>query len=265
MTSQQDKSHEVKHLLSIPSQVPHVYQKPTHSSPVERQLLTIYSALESTFGDLHWWPADTDEEMVIGAILVQNVAWKNASLAIEQLRHQEWLGFSRILEARQEELEASIHSTRFYRIKAKKLKAFATHLNHHYEGCLQTMLSQPMHHLRKELLNIYGIGKETADAIILYAARQPSFVIDAYTVRIFDRLGFSVPSTDYESFRLWFMDVLPADTRLFNQFHALLDRLGHRLCTTRNPRCEECPLQSCCMYALNQSVEFASQSPPSLF
>ncbi|RIV22983.1 endonuclease III domain-containing protein [Alicyclobacillaceae bacterium I2511] len=252
-------------LLELPLQVQLVDKTSSDCNQTGTQLLAIYSSLQESFGDLHWWPADTDEEMVIGSILVQNVAWKNVVQAIELLRDQGRLSFRGIFETSQEELEKSIRSTRFYRTKAKKLKAFATYLNDRHDGSLKNLLSIPMHPLRIELLNIYGIGRETADDILLYAAHQPSFVIDTYTVRIFERLGYSPPRNEYEFWRSWFMKHLPAEPRLFNQYHALLDRLGHHLCTTHNPRCSICPLQSLCTFAISPKNGSVSSSPHALF
>ena len=131
-------------------------------------------------------------------------------------------------------------------MKARKLKAFAQHVYDHHGGDLDAMLAQPWEPLREELLGIYGIGEETADDILLYAAGAPSFVMDAYTRRILARMGIHAPDERYESYRAIFMDALPRDAQLYNEYHALLDHLGKEVCRKRAPRCTECPLLDLC-------------------
>ncbi|MCL6637236.1 MAG: hypothetical protein K6T26_04725, partial [Alicyclobacillus sp.] len=149
----------------------------------QTRLLHVYERLLSHFGDRGWWPAETAEEVVIGAILVQNVAWSNVVRALDQLRQRDWLNFHALAAAPFEELAACVVSTRFYRMKAKKLKHLAEYLVAHYEGQLERLFAQPAEALRSELLALYGVGPETADDIVLYAAGLPTFVIDAYTRR----------------------------------------------------------------------------------
>ncbi|GGI95777.1 endonuclease III [Alicyclobacillus cellulosilyticus] len=223
------------------------------AGPITAKLLHIYRLMEDALGDRGWWPAKTREEVVIGAILVQNVSWKNTVIAIERLRERGWLTFPELYRAPVEEIAACVRSTRFYVSKAKKLHAFAAHVCTRYGGRLDPMFDQPLEALREELLGLYGIGPETADDIVLYAAGKPTFVVDAYTRRIFARLGLLREDMPYEAVRRWFMDHLPADTRLFNQYHALIDAVGHHFCTARKPRCSACPLRSVCGYAANLS------------
>lgn len=210
------------------------------------QLLNVYACLEKYFGDLKWWPAETVDEVIIGAILVQNVAWKNVTTAIQRLQAAQLLSLHSIHVATIEEIEPCITSTLYYRMKAKKLKAFAAHVANTHAGDVLSMLGQPMDALRLELLTIYGIGEETADDIVLYAGQHPSFVIDAYTKRIFHRLGFVDPSVPYGVLRDWFMHYLPHDVSLFNQYHAMIDAVGHRYCSNKNPKCSDCPLHPMC-------------------
>ncbi|MCL6593360.1 MAG: endonuclease [Alicyclobacillus sp.] len=222
-----------------------------HTNPsvhqlTQQRLLDVYERLFAHFGDRGWWPAATVEEVVIGAILVQNVAWSNVVRALEQLRQRDWLNFHALAAAPIEEVAACVVATRFYRMKAKKLKHLAEYIVAHYEGQLARMFAQPAEALRTELLALYGIGPETADDIVLYAAHQPTFVIDAYTRRIFARLGWIRGDEPYEDLRQWFLRHLPPDVPLYNQFHALIDALGHHLCSQRRPRCRECPLQLAC-------------------
>ncbi|KPV43569.1 hypothetical protein AN477_11820 [Alicyclobacillus ferrooxydans] len=215
-------------------------------------LLDAYKRLETHYGDLHWWPAQTVEEMVIGAILVQNVAWKNTQKALSNLDDAGLMSFSAIYAANIESVAEQVVPTRFYNMKAKRLKSFAEHLINKYDGELTDMLSQPLDTLREELLSIPGIGPETADDIVLYGAGLPSFVVDAYTKRILFRCGVIPERVDYEELRQWFMKHLPADPAMFNQFHALLDRTGNRCCLAKKPRCLDCALQEICQFASDE-------------
>ncbi|MDQ0188391.1 hypothetical protein JI721_15735 [Alicyclobacillus cycloheptanicus] len=221
---------------------------------LQTTLMDIYHRMEDAFGDRGWWPASSTEEIIIGAILVQNVSWSNTVKAVERLNDHGLLTFPALAAASVDDIEACVYSTRFYKTKAKKLKAFATHVMTHHKGRIDAMLAQPMAPLRAELLQIYGIGPETADDILLYAANQASFVIDAYTKRIFYRLGLTPADISYESMRAWFMANLPADVSLFNQYHALLDAVGHHFCSTKRPKCEACPLRSKCLVAQGKLV-----------
>lgn len=216
--------------------------------PLQKQLVAIYELLENTLGDRGWWPAETREEMMIGALLVQNVSWSNTVKALDKLRNHDLLNFQHLYDAPDIRIEEDIRSTRFYKTKTQKLKALACHVVEVYHNDLNAFLGQPMDKLRKELLSIHGIGQETADDIVLYAAGLPSFVIDAYTKRIFSRLGLIEEGIGYQELRDWFMSHLPGDTRLFNQYHALLDAVGHSFCSTKKPKCPDCPLHSLCQY-----------------
>lgn len=220
---------------------------------VRLQLAEMYERLEEGFGDLGWWPAETAEEMMIGAILVQNVTWKNTVKAIEALRDHGLLSLQAIHDGDETLIATCIRPTRFFNMKTRRLKAFAAHVTDRYAGHLDKLLHQPMEALRNELLSIEGIGEETADDIVLYAANQPSFVIDAYTRRILARCLQISPNVSYGELRHWFMNHLPKDVRMFNQFHALIDRLGHAVCLNRNPQCDICPLHPMCASPSPQS------------
>ena len=145
-----------------------------------------------------------------------------------------------------EALAQIIRPSGYFNAKARKLKAFATHVHHGHGGDLAAMLTRPMEGLRPELLAVHGIGEETADDIVLYAAHQPSFVVDAFTRRILTRLGLAPPVDRYESYRALFMDALPEDTALYQEYHALLVRLAKEACAKRAPRCGGCPLRDIC-------------------
>lgn len=220
---------------------------------VREILIGIYQRLESAYGDLGWWPAETNEEMVIGAILVQNVSWNNTQRALLNLSNNGLLSLPAIHRASADQVAACIVPTRFFNMKARRLKTFAMHVMTRHDGSLERLLRQPMATLRKELLSIQGIGPETADDILLYGAKYPSFVIDAYTKRILERHQAIPQHVGYDELRDWFMTHLPNDTPLFNQFHALLDRLGNRCCLAKKPRCIECPLCDTCAFGTNHS------------
>jgi endonuclease III related protein len=214
---------------------------------IPQQLMTIYQRLLTQYGPRDWWPAESPEEVIIGAILVQNVAWSNVEKAISELRKLQLLDFRAILAARVNVIEAAIRPTRFYRSKATKLQTFAAHLQSHYAFDLHRLFNQPPEHLRDELLSIHGIGAETADDIVLYAAEKPTFVIDRYTKRIFSRLGLTTADMPYEDMRQWFLTHLPNDTLLFNEYHALIDAHGHFTCLPKNPLCDDCSLAHLCV------------------
>ena len=217
------------------------------TAPTTAFLMDVYHRLFDAYGPQHWWPgAQTPIEVCIGAILTQSAAWTNVELALARLREAGALSLQGIHETPQEELAQLVHSSGYFNVKARKLKAFAKHVYDHHGGKLDVMLAQPWQQLREELLGIYGIGQETADDIVLYAANAPSFVVDAYTFRILTRLGAPAPEARYESYRRLFMDALPPDAQLYNEYHALLDNLGKEVCRKRAPRCAECPLLDLC-------------------
>lgn len=208
--------------------------------------MEIYQKLFEYFGPQHWWPAETSFEMIIGAILTQNVSWGSAAAAIENLKEAGILSISGILSCREEELAALVRPARYHFQKAKRLQAFCKEVEKGWGGDLAAFLSQEWRSLRRRLLSMYGIGPETADAIILYAAEQPVFVIDAYTHRIFRRLGFFPEKISYEKMQRFFMEQLPPEVPLYNEYHAQIDALGHHLCHKQHPRCGACPLSGLC-------------------
>ncbi len=206
-------------------------------------LLALYDRLLQTFGPQHWWPADTPFEVLVGAILTQNTAWRNVKLSIALLKENGLLSQESLRVIPEAELALIIRSSGYYNQKARRLKAFLDHLDHYWRGDLNRFLAQEMDDLRSELLGMHGIGPETADSIVLYAADQPSFVVDAYTLRIFSRHGWVPKKTRYEELRRFFMEALPPDVPLFKEYHGLLVRLGHLYCRKR-PLCSGCPLES---------------------
>jgi endonuclease-3 related protein len=204
----------------------------------------IYQPLLSHYGPQHWWPADEPFEVIVGAILTQNTNWGNVEKAISNLRQYEALNPSTLRQLPSEQLAELIHPSGYYQNKARKLKAFAERLAC-YGDSLERLFALDTGQLRSELLSIYGIGEETADSIILYAARKPVFVIDAYTRRILCRLGLSPTRDSYAAFQELFMDNLPHDEGLYNEYHALLVRHGKEVCR-KLPLCPRCCLSSLC-------------------
>ncbi|AMV71146.1 endonuclease [Desulfuromonas carbonis] len=216
---------------------------------MKAQLLAIFELLQHHFGPRHWWPAESPFEVVIGAILTQNTAWRNVEQAIANLRAADALTPRGILDRELAELEAMIRPAGFFRQKAARLTGFARYLEAHHHGDLPGWLGRPLDQVRAELLRLPGIGPESADAILLYAGQRPSFVVDAYTRRLLGRLGLLRGSESYHQVRSLFMTALPPDTQLFNEFHALIVEECKVYCRTR-PRCPSCPLRSRCPAAL---------------
>jgi endonuclease III related protein len=206
-----------------------------------KRIEKVFERLFSAHGPQYWWPADSPFEVIVGAILTQNTAWKNVKQAIGKLREHNLLTLDAIVLLPMHDLAPLIRSSGYYNQKARKLKDFCEHLRNHWQGNLDNFLGQDLERLRPELLSLRGIGPETADSIVLYAAHQPSFVVDAYTYRIFHRHGCIPEATGYEDLRSFFMDVLEPDVLRFQEYHALLVRTGHLYCR-RKPSCEACPL-----------------------
>lgn len=213
---------------------------------MQNHLLDIFDRLATHFGPLHWWPAQTPFEVVVGAILTQNTAWRNVEYAIANLNAAAALTPAALAAIDCGQLEALIRPAGFFRQKAERLQLFARHLMRHHEGDLATMLAGPLEDVRNELLACKGVGPETADSILLYAGSRPSFVVDAYTRRLFTRLGLLCGDEGHEAIRSLFMDHLPCDTDLFNEYHALIVEECKTFCRKRNPLCPDCPLLPVC-------------------
>jgi endonuclease-3 related protein len=205
-------------------------------------LMSYYSAMSEALGPMHWWPARTPFEVIVGAILTQSAAWSNVERAIANLRSARMLTPAAIARVRTTRLAAIVRPSGYFRQKARKLKAFVRFLQDEYGGSLKRMFSTPTGELREKLLSVHGIGPETADSILLYAGNHPVFVVDAYTHRILSRHGLATGKSGYEEVRALFEDSLPSDARLFNEFHALIVNTGKNWCRKREPRCTECPL-----------------------
>ena len=206
-------------------------------------ILKFYQKLYRHFGPQHWWPGETPFEVMVGAILTQNTAWKNVERAIENLKRENALSPEEINKMNIEKLAQLIKPSGFYNLKAKRLKSFIERFMEDFNGDIQGMKKLEKRSLREWLLSIPGIGRETADSIILYAIEKPIFVVDAYTRRILSRHGFIKGDEDYDEIQEIFHKNLPVDTGLYNEYHALIVRLGKEYCRKKNPLCETCPLR----------------------
>jgi endonuclease-3 related protein len=207
-----------------------------------RRVLGLYDRLHRRYGPQCWWPARSRFEVVVGAILTQNAAWRNAARAIARLRAAGALTVPAVLALPPTRLAALLRPSGTFRVKARRLRAFARHVADRHGGRLGRLLALPLPALRAELRGIPGIGPETADAVALYAAGRPIFVVDAYTRRILARHRLVALDADYAQVQALLMAHLPHDPALFNEFHALLVRVGKEHCRIR-PRCEGCPLR----------------------
>jgi endonuclease-3 related protein len=209
---------------------------------ISQLLIKIYQSLLGRFGPQHWWPGETQFEIITGAILTQNTAWPNVEKAIANLKAACLLTPEKLCNIQIQKLAELIKPAGYFNIKAKRLKNFLTWLFKHYDGQLTNLHSVNTSRLRAELLTVKGIGPETADSILLYAFDREIFVVDAYTARVAVRHRLIEPSVDYDRLQQLFQANLPADVRLFNEFHALLVRLGKEFCRP-TPKCDGCPLE----------------------
>lgn len=214
----------------------------TSSSPVTVLLTDIYQRMSAAFGPQHWWPGDTPFEVCVGAILTQNTSWTNVSRAIANLKSSGVLEPRALYNLPLPALAELIRPAGYYNVKAGRLHNFLSFLTERYEGSLDSLFASGLEQAREELLSVKGIGPETADSILLYAGGLPSFVVDAYTMRALHRHDIIDDSADYHSVRELFMENLPEDVELYNEYHALWVRVGKTFCKKGKPRCEECPL-----------------------
>ena len=244
-----------------------------------RHIQVYYRALLRAWGPQHWWPAQSQFEMIVGAYLTQNTAWTNVEKALANLRAARVLNLTGIRKIRLAELERLIRPAGYFRQKAKRIKLFVKFLDRRYQGSLKKMLARPTKDLRAELLSLHGIGPETADSILLYAGNHPVFVVDAYTRRILARHGIFSEDADYDEIRELLeralqpvansvshepgRESLPAglfgaahlpsamstakrtpQVQVYNEMHGLIVGVGKNYCRKSQPRCDECPLQS---------------------
>ena len=209
---------------------------------ISKQLTEIYHLLFDRFGPQHWWPGQTQFEIITGAILTQNTSWPNVEKAITNLKSAHLLTPEKLYHLDTARLAELIRPAGYFNIKAKRLKSFLNWLFCNYNGRLENLQNLNTNHFRDQLINIKGIGPETADSILLYAFNRVAFVVDAYTARIVTRHGLIEPAADYEQLRELFQSNLPPAPQLFNEYHALLVKLGKDFCKTK-AKCTGCPLE----------------------
>jgi len=208
------------------------------------ELTEVFERLLAWYGEQHWWPGESALEVIAGAVLTQNTAWRNVEHAIANLKRHGMLSLERLCSASKEELARLIRPAGYYNVKAERLQSLMSFIagNQGIEG-LSTWSTVE---LRKRLLGIRGVGRETADSILLYAFGRPVFVVDSYTRRVFTRLGAIEAGLSYDEIQSFFQDNLPRETRLYNEYHALIVRHAKDRCRKRNPRCDPCPLSKLC-------------------
>ena len=214
---------------------------------IGQTLLNIFRRLLAHFGPQHWWPAQGPFEVIVGTILTQSAAWGNVEKAIANLRAAGALSPGALRQLPISELAALVHPCGYYNAKALKLKSFAYWMGNNYDDDLDGLFANNIDDLRQQLLSIHGIGQETADSIILYAANKPIFVIDAYARRIINRIGLAPDTNSYSAYQDLFKDNLRPDAELFNEYHALLVCLGKNVCRSR-PLCQQCCLNNICHF-----------------
>lgn len=210
---------------------------------LRKSLEDIYEKLYRCFGPQDWWPGDSPFEVIVGAILTQNTNWQNVARAIDNLKKAKVLTPAKLHSLPLNKLAQLIRPSGYFNIKAKRLKSFLGFLFKNYQGKLDKMFSLTSDELRQKILAVKGIGPETADSIMLYAGGFPVFVVDAYTKRIFSRKKLFSEDADYHRVQEIFMDNLKKDVQLYNEYHALIVRLGKDFCKKTKPKCAICPIR----------------------
>ncbi len=207
-------------------------------------LQVMYRRLATAFGPQHWWPADSAFEMMVGAILTQATNWHNVEQAIARLRQAGALSPRGLLALTSARLRRCVRPAGYFRQKATRLRQYARWYLRRFNGRPERLFAVAWPHLRAQLLELHGVGPETADSILLYAGEQPVFVVDAYTQRIFRRHGLIDATADYDQTQRLVMQRLRPSAGRYKEFHALLVAVGKRYCRRRDPHCESCPLGS---------------------
>jgi endonuclease-3 related protein len=207
-------------------------------------LIEAYERLLGAFGPQHWWPGDSPFEIMVGAVLVQNTAWRNVERAIANLRAAGVMEPRALYALPPEELAELIRPAGYYQVKTRRLRNLLKFVIDKHDGSLERMFRTDVATLRDHLLAIHGIGPETADAILLYAGGMATFVVDTYTHRVLARHGWIGYEADYHEIKDHFESALPADAALYNEYHALLVRVGKEFCRRAAPQCDACPLTS---------------------
>lgn len=205
-------------------------------------VMRLYRAMLDHFGPQGWWPGDGPLEIVIGAVLTQNTNWVNVERAIANLRDADLIDVEKLVEIAAERLAECIRPAGYFNVKAKRLKNLMAFLWREYGGDLARLFDQSVDDLREQLLAVNGVGLETADDIVLYAAEKPTFVVDAYTYRIMVRHHLVGEDDDAMTIKEFFESNLPEDVDLFKEYHALIVATGKHFCR-KNARCPGCPLE----------------------
>ena len=211
------------------------------------KLMELYRRLLRHFGRQNWWPARTRFEMMVGAILTQRTKWENAEKAVKNLEKAGLLNPVALAKTPVDKLERLVRPAGFYRQKARRLLSLAKLIADEYRGDLDAFLGRPPEEFRKELLSIYGVGKETADSILLYAADKLYFPVDAYTKQILHRMGLTPKNIGYEQLRGFIEENIDRDLAVYREFRALLVVLGKTYCRKR-PLCQKCPVSDLCSW-----------------
>jgi len=215
----------------------------TRTPDAARALESYFDALRARFGPQRWWPARTRLEIILGAILTQNTAWRNAALALRELRRAGLLRQNRLLRTPAARLARHIRPAGFFRQKARTIRNFLGWLDKCCHGSLDKLFAQPPEEARRGLLSIKGLGPETVDSILLYAGRRPYFVADAYTRRVLFRHGLILRRSSYAASQAFIHENLRRDYIIYNEYHALLVEVGKRHCVKSAPKCDACPLK----------------------
>ncbi|HNR43694.1 MAG TPA: hypothetical protein PLI06_08415 [Methanofastidiosum sp.] len=214
----------------------------------------IYKILKEYFGEVgSWWPKDRPFEVIIGAILTQQSTWTNVEKALSNLKEAKILSPKDIVELPLDDLKQIIKPSGFFNQKAERLRKISEYLLFTYGGELELLFSKDKKILREELLKLKGIGDETADSIILYAAEKTEFVVDTYTKRIYSRLKIVEEKISYDDLKKYIINEIPEDLLTYQEFHGLIVLLGKNICK-KNPNCKECPLNSNCNYIVNKNI-----------
>lgn len=212
-----------------------------------KDLKEVYNVLYAVYGPQNWWPAESPFEVIIGAILTQNTAWTNVEKAIGNLKTLGMLNPADLFSSPSETIAQVIRPSGYYNRKTVRLKSFMSYFSERYNLDIGKMAELEIPVIRDELLSVKGIGEETADSIILYALNRATFVIDAYTKRIFSRTGVFTGDEKYFEMKDVFEMELEPDVKLYNEYHALIVKHAKMYCTTK-PDCRECPLKGNCDY-----------------
>lgn len=207
-------------------------------------IVSIFETMRDALGPSHWWPGDTPFEIAVGAILTQNTNWKNVEKAIANLKRAHCLEAEAMYALPPVELAELIRPAGYYNIKTNRLRNFLLFLKDEADFTIEALRGRELIDLRPQILSVKGIGPETADSILLYALEYPTFVVDAYTARMLGRHGLAWENIEYHDLQAIFMDALPEDVALYNEYHALIVRIGKDWCKKKAGLCETCPLRS---------------------